>query len=119
KLEQAVVVAGEQRADDVLHVPAGAEGAAGPGDDDGADPGLGIEGAEGVAQLGVHLEGEGVEPLGAVQRDRRDGSGGVMTIEEGPRGNRHQCAPTTAVASISTSARSSTSDVTSTSAIAG
>ena len=83
ELEQPRGIAREQRADDVLDVAAGAEGAAGAGDDDGADAGLGVERAEGVAELGVDLEGERVEPLGAVEGDGRDGGRRVDGVEEG------------------------------------
>ena len=118
ELEQSLGVSGEQRADDVLDVSPGAEGPAGAGDDDGADAWLGVERAEGVPELGVDLEGERVEPLGAVQGDGRDGGRGVERVEEGLGTQRHPY-PNTAVASISTTAWGSTSDFTSTSAIAG
>ena len=89
ELEQAVVVPREQRADDVLDVAAGAEGPPVAGDHDGADAGLGIERAEGVAQLGVDLEGERVEPLGPVERDGGHAGRGVRLIKEGLRGQGH------------------------------
>eukprot|EP01034_Spumella_vulgaris_P031080 gene31080-38410_t len=61
-----------ERADDVVHVAAGAEVLAGAGDDDR----LHITGvrqrAEQVAQLGVGVEGEGVLAFRAVQRDGGD-----------------------------------------------
>ena len=117
ELEQPGRIAREQRADDVLDVAAGAEGAPGAGDDDGADARLGVEGAEGVAELGVDLEGERVEPLGAVEGDGRDGGRRVDGVEEGSWLQGHD--DSTAVASISTTAFGSTSDRTSTSAIAG
>ena len=82
ELEQPGGVPGEQRADDVLDVSAGAEGPAGAGDDDGADAGLGVQGAEGIPQLGVDLEGERVEPLGPVERDGRDRGRRVDGVEE-------------------------------------
>ena len=121
ELEQPRGIPREQRADDVLDVAAAAEGPAGAGDDDGADAGLGVEGAEGVPELGVHLEGERVEPLGPVERDGRDGGRRIDGVEErfGVQGHSLSSSPSTAVASISTSACASTSDVTSTSAIAG
>src|SRR5690606_26089938 len=77
-------------ADDVLDVAAGAERAARAGEHDRADAGLGVQRAEGVAQLLVDLEGEGVEPRGTVQRDRGDAGGGIMTVEERLRLDRHR-----------------------------
>ena len=115
ELEQSRGIPREQRADDVLDISAGAEGPAGAGDDDGANARLGIERAEGVPELGVDLEGERVEPLGPVEGDGRDGGRRVDGVEERLRIQGHR----TAVASISTSACGSTSDFTSTSAIAG
>jgi hypothetical protein len=53
-----------QRADDLVHVAAGAEVLAGAGDDDGLDVvGIGQR-AEQVAQLGVGIEGQRVLALG-------------------------------------------------------
>ena len=117
ELEQPGRIPREQRADDVLDVAAAAEGPAAAGDDDGADAGLGVERAEGVAQLGVDLEGERVEPVGTVERDGRDRGRGIDGVLEGAGREGHRSR--TAVASISTSASGSTSAVTSTSAIAG
>ena len=55
-----------------MHVAAGAEIAAGAGDDDGAAiVGVG-EAAEEIAQFGVALERQRVFALGAVERDGRD-----------------------------------------------
>ena len=45
-----------QRADDLVHVAAGAEVAAGAGDDDGLDVARVDEAAKQVAQLGIRLE---------------------------------------------------------------
>ena len=92
ELEQPRGIPREQRADDVLDVSAGAEGPAGAGDDDGANAGLGVEGAEGIPELGVDLEGEGVEPLGPVERDGRDGARRVDGVEERFGIKDHQCA---------------------------
>ena len=70
--EQALHVHRDERADDVVHVAAGGEIAAVRGEDDGLHVvGIG-ERAEGVAELGVALEGERVLPLRPVERDDRD-----------------------------------------------
>ena len=53
----------------VVEVLAGAEAAAGAGEDDDARV---AEVRERVAQLLVHLRGEAVEPVGTVERDARD-----------------------------------------------
>src|SRR5258705_335237 len=50
---------------------------------------LGVERGERVAQLGVHLERECVEPFGAVQRDRRDARRGVVAVQERLRRQSH------------------------------
>ena len=42
------------------------------GDDDGAHVVVGVDPVEGVAQLALHRDGEGVEPVGPVEGDRRD-----------------------------------------------
>jgi hypothetical protein len=81
----------EQGADDVLDISAAAEGPAGACDDDCADTGLGVEGAEGVPELGVDLEGEGIEPLGPAKRDGRDCACRVDDVEERFRIQGHQC----------------------------
>ncbi len=61
-----------QRADDLVHVAAGAEVAAGARDHNTLDA-VGVdEVAEGVAQLGVGFQGQRVLALGAVERDRGD-----------------------------------------------
>ena len=62
----------EQRADDVVHVAAGGEVAAVGGDDDRLDVVGRRERAEGVAQLGVGVEGQRVLALGPRQRDDGD-----------------------------------------------
>ena len=62
ELAQPCGVALEQRADDVLDVAARAERAARAGEHDRAHAGLGVERAERVAQLGVDLEGQRVQP---------------------------------------------------------
>jgi len=61
-----------QRADDLVHVAAGAEVAAGAGDHHHLDVRVEAQRAEQVAQLGVGLEGERVLALRPVQRDRGD-----------------------------------------------
>ncbi len=70
--EEALHVAADERADDVVHVAAGGEVAAVRAEDDDVDVvGVG-EGAEPVAQLGIALEGERVLALGAVEGDAGD-----------------------------------------------
>ena len=72
--EQALHVHRDQRADDVVHVAAGAEVAAVRAEDDRLHVvGVGQR-AEGVAQLCVALEGQRVLPLRPVERDHRDGA---------------------------------------------
>ena len=62
----------DQRADDLVHVAAGAEIAAGAGDDERLESLSLRGGAEQVAQLGVAVEGQRVLLVGPVERDRRD-----------------------------------------------
>ena len=50
-------------------VRAGAEGAPGPGHDDGAHRVVGVGARKGVEQLVHHARSEGVQPLGTVERD--------------------------------------------------
>ncbi len=70
--EQPGIVASSCRgADDVVHVAAGAEIAAGAGDDDRLDVVAYDESAEEVAQLRVRVEGQRILALGPVERDRR------------------------------------------------
>ena len=70
--EQALHVAADQRADDVVDVAAGAEVAAVRAEDDDVDVvGVG-ERAEPVAELGVAVEGQRVLALRPVERDARD-----------------------------------------------
>ena len=61
-------------------VGAGAEAAARAGDDDGAHVVVGVGQVEGLDQLAHHRGGEGVEPVGPVQRDRHDVVGDVVAI---------------------------------------
>ena len=61
-----------QRPDDLVHVAAGAEVAAGAGDDDGANVLGARQRAEQVAQLGVRLERQRILLLGAIEGHRRD-----------------------------------------------
>src|SRR6185503_8117492 len=127
--EQAAVIAREELADDVLDVAAGAEGAAAAGDEDGAHAGLGVELLEGLTQLGVDLEGERIEAVGAGERDRGDAGRLVEGEAEGVELQRHRCESprwigarlygTAAVASISTLAPGASRPLTSMSAIAG
>src|SRR5437773_7826968 len=70
ELEQPGSVAREQRPDDVLHVAARAERPPGPGDDHGPDPRLAVERAEGVPQLAVDGERQGVESIRPIERGR-------------------------------------------------
>ena len=53
-------------------VVAGAEGAAGAGEDDHPHGAVGIGLVEGTVQLGFEIVGERVHPLGAIERDGRD-----------------------------------------------
>ena len=61
-----------ERADDLVHVAAGAEVAAGAGDHDGLDVACVLQAAEQIAQLRVGVERERILPLGPVERDGRD-----------------------------------------------
>ena len=73
-----------QRPDDLVHVAAGAEIAAGAGDDHHLDVGCILQRAEQVAQLRIGLEGQGVFAFRAVERDGPDWSAGVETEMPGP-----------------------------------
>ena len=53
-------------------VGAGAEPASGTGHHDGADRRVAVDLVEHLAQLDLHVLGEGVEPVRAVERDGRD-----------------------------------------------
>jgi hypothetical protein len=72
EVDEARVVHRRQRADDLVHVAAGAEVAAGAGDDDRAHVARVDEPAEQVAQLRVRVERQRVLARGQRQRDRRD-----------------------------------------------
>jgi hypothetical protein len=61
-----------QRADDFMHVAAGAEIVTGTGDHHRMDVGGVFQLAEQVAQLGIRLEGQRVLAFGPVQRDGGD-----------------------------------------------
>ena len=61
-----------QRSDDLVHVAAGAEVAAGAGEHDGAERLRRREVAEAIAQFGVELERQRVLALGPIERDGRD-----------------------------------------------
>src|SRR2546429_8418513 len=124
EFEHPRLVACEQRSNDVLDVAARAERPSGSRDDDRPHAGLVVERAERVAQLAVHVERQGIETVGTVERDRGDAGVRVVPVEEGLRRKRHGrisgCRQgSTAVASISTTAFESTSPRTSRSAIAG
>ena len=106
-------VAPQQRADDVLDVAARTKRAPRAGDDDRAHLGLGIQPPKRVAQLGIDLEGERIQPLGPIERNRRDVR--LHPIADSRRPIAHR----TATASISTSACESMSDFTSSTAMAG
>ena len=56
------------------HVGAGAEGAAGAGDDDGADIVVAVGAFKGIGDLGAHLAGIGIELVGPVERDDHEGA---------------------------------------------
>src|SRR4029079_19033447 len=58
-----------QRADDLVHVAAGAEVSAGAGNDDRLGLLFVFQAAEEVAQLGVRLEGQRILLLGAIERN--------------------------------------------------
>ena len=62
---------------------AGAEAAAGAGDDDAAHAAVGGRGVERGAQLAVHRAGEAVERLRAVQRERADRCRNALTRTSG------------------------------------
>jgi hypothetical protein len=61
----------------VGQILAGAEGAAGAGEHQHADGLVGLDGVEGGAQLGVHLAGEAVELVRAVEREAGDAVGNL------------------------------------------
>src|SRR5262249_3260177 len=119
ELVEAGAVAAKQRADDVLHVSAGAEAAAGPCDHDRAHLAHFRQPGEGAAQLGVDLEGERVQSIGAIQGDRGDAGIAWYVAKRARLDARVLRHGTTAVASISTIAPLSTRPLTSTSATAG
>ena len=87
EVQQARGVHAGQRADDLVYVAAGAEIAAGAGDDDGADVVRVAKRAEQVAQLGVGVEGQRVLALRPVQRDGADAALAAAT-ESARRGSR-------------------------------
>lgn len=60
-------------------IAAGAEGAAGAGDGDAADGGVGFDGGEGFRELGDEVAPHGVECLGAVEGNEREG---IAALEE-------------------------------------
>ena len=69
-------------------VGAGAEGAAGAGDDDGADIVVGVGALKGVGDFGAHLAGIGVELFRAVEGDDQAGTvevaGDVLVVHGAP-----------------------------------
>src|SRR5690606_2621468 len=69
EIEQPLAVAAEQFADDVLNVAAAAEGLARAGDDDDAAGFALVQMFEERAEFCVHLKGQRVVALRAVQRD--------------------------------------------------
>src|SRR2546426_208374 len=99
------------RSDDVFDIAARTKRAARARDDDRSDAGLGVEPHKRVAQVFVCLERQSVEALRAIERDRGDRCVGIEFIKK----RVHRIA----TASISTRALESTSDFTSTTAIAG
>src|SRR5439155_6317563 len=107
-----------------LDVAARAESPPGSRDDHRPYAGFIVERAEGIAQLAVHVERQGIEPIRTVERDRGDARVRVVLVEEGLGRKRHArisgCRQgSTAVASISTTAFASTSPRSSMCAIAG
>src|SRR5262249_49071242 len=72
ELEVPAHVAPEELTDDAMHITAGAEGAAGTGQHDGSDGVIAAQRLKEVAQLSVDVEGQRVEHLGTVQRNRGD-----------------------------------------------
>src|SRR5439155_10329053 len=115
ELVERVEIAAQEGADDVLHVTARAERPSRAGDHDRAYARFGVERTKCVAQLFVDLECQRIESLGPIERYGRDGCLLVQLITDNRRPNTHS----TATASISTNALESTSDFTSTTAIAG
>src|SRR5262249_19009978 len=107
--------------DDVVLIAARAEPAAAAGDHDRADVVLAAELLEALGELAVDVEGQRVEPLGAIERDRRDPA---RQLERERARLDHPGAPEPgsamyAVAWISISAPGSTRPVTPTRVIAG
>src|SRR5205807_8718289 len=82
ELLQRLEIAAEQRTDDVLDVAAGAEGASGARDDDGAHARLGVEPPERVAKLLIDLKRQRIETFGPVEGDGRDRGLGVEIIQK-------------------------------------
>src|SRR5262249_48962771 len=70
--EQRRGISAEQVLDDVVLITARAEAAAAAGDHDRATLVLTIELLEGLGELAVALEGQRVEPIWPVERDRGD-----------------------------------------------
>ena len=83
----------EERTDDVFDVSPRAEGAARAGQHDRPHVRLRIQRVKRVPQLGVDLEGQGVQPLGPVERDGRDSRVGAQSAEERPGCDRHATGP--------------------------
>src|SRR4029077_6034537 len=93
-------------------------------DDHRPDARLRVERAKRVPQLAVHVERQGVEAFGAVERDGGGAGVGVGLVEEGLGCGHAEGSPgvgqgNTAVASISTAAFGSRSGCTCTSGMAG
>ena len=97
KAMQVAHVHAGQRRDDLVHVAAGAEVAAGAGDHHRLDLAAVGQVAEEVAQLGVGVEGERVLPLGPVQGDegdaRFDRAGGSVWARSGLRRDQTAAQP--------------------------
>src|SRR5690606_17128727 len=112
-----------ERPDDLVHVAAGAEGAPFPGDHHRAHLVAARKLREEIAQLAVDLEGQRVELLGPCQGDQRHPVLALLVTESFRLGHggllHHSSSGRTQVASISTSARSSSRSATCTSAMAG
>ena len=66
---------GVERVAAATEVGAGAEAPAPAGDDHHPDLVVGVDAVEGVAQLALHRDGEGVQPVGAVEGDGGDAVG--------------------------------------------
>src|SRR5262249_2347426 len=110
-------VPAEQLLDDVVLIAARAESAAASRDHDRAYVGLAVEPFERLGELLVDLERERVEPLRAVERDRRDPA--RWLVREGRRRRRAHPLPSWGTAWFSTRAWGSTSPVPATRALAG